>query len=118
MQVRRNRGLYSEADHELPVLGTVASQFANQSVDLLWARIVEDARTKVPSTGHVLHSEMSVADSDVAPSFNASIVPAERSMYLGNIAKAVRDYHGKSEAMGDALSLHAKLEAAADHLGG
>jgi methylmalonyl-CoA mutase len=38
-QVRRNRGLFAESDDELPVLATIASQFADPSIDELWKRL-------------------------------------------------------------------------------
>ena len=83
-----------------------------------WAHACAGAKETAPALTERLHSELSVEGSDVSPSFDAAVVPAERSMYLGHIANAVRDYHRESEEMGEALSLHAKLEAAAKHLAG
>ena len=37
--MRRNRGLFAESDEELPVLATIASQFADPSIDELWKRL-------------------------------------------------------------------------------
>ena len=49
-QVRRNRNLFGIPDEELPVCGTIASQFADGGVDDLWSRLaavitLHDGRT-------------------------------------------------------------------------
>ena len=38
-QVRRNRNLFDVADEELPVVATIASQFADPGVDALWQKL-------------------------------------------------------------------------------
>ena len=38
-QVRRNRNKFDVADEELPVVATIASQFADGGVDRLWVKL-------------------------------------------------------------------------------
>ena len=48
-QVRRNRNMFDVADEELPVVATIASQFADPGVDALWQKLSSMVGFEAPS---------------------------------------------------------------------
>ena len=45
-QYKRNHGLWSTKDEELPVIGTIASQFNDAGINELFERLIEAVETK------------------------------------------------------------------------
>lgn len=99
-QVRRNRNMFDEADEDLPVVATIASQFADPGVDVLWkklAAIVEfNASEPIGLIGE-----------------RKGVIPPERVNYLSEIASCVREYHSTSQEVAAKLRLIQHLETAA-----
>ena len=62
-QVRRNRNLFDAEDEALPVVATIASQFADPGVDLLWEKLATKvgfhASTSSKSSGQKERSDSS-----------------------------------------------------------
>jgi isobutyryl-CoA mutase len=92
-QYRRNHNLFAALDNELPVLGTVASQFNDKGVNelfvLLLKKIYEKCGVHFTDT-----KRLSLADSGLG---NQTIIPVARVRYLSEIAGAVRDYNQRAE---------------------
>ena len=101
-QVRRNRNMFDAADEDLPVVATIASQFADGGVDRLWSKLAKmvDFNASEPV------DEMGV---------RKGVIPSERIYYLSEIASAVRDYHALNNGMAEKLRLCQHLETAADN---
>ena len=101
-QVRRNRNLFEIADEELPVVATIASQFADGGVDRLWQKVAAlvgfEATKPMDEMGQ-----------------RKGVIPAERIHYLSEIAATVRDYHHANEETAQQLRLCQHLETAANH---
>jgi len=85
-QYRRNHNLFDTADDELPVYGTIASQFNDPGMNELYQAIM----TKVAATtGAPLESAYEVTE---AMSKRAFIIPPERVRYLAEIVEASDEY--------------------------
>ena len=79
-QVRRNRNKFDVEDHELPVVATIASQFADPGVDVLWQKLAA-------MVGFEASEPMGVIGE------RKGVIPPERVHYLSEIASIVREYH-------------------------
>ena len=101
-QVRRNRNMFDVADEELPVVATIASQFADGGVDRLWQKVAAmvgfEASEPVDAMGE-----------------RKGVIPPERIHYLSEIAATVRDYHAANTEVAEKLRLCQHLETAAGH---
>ena len=101
-QVRRNRNMFDVADEELPVVATIASQFADGGVDRLWQKVAAmvgfEASEPVDAMGE-----------------RKGVIPPERIHYLSEIASTVRDYHAANTEVAEKLRLCQHLETAAGH---
>ena len=101
-QVRRNRNKFDVADEELPVVATIASQFADGGVDRLWVKLAE-----------MVGFEASEPIDEMGA--RKGVIPAERISYLSEIAAKVREYHAQNSAVAEQLRLCQHLETAASH---
>ena len=94
-QMQRNKGAFSAAPEEMPVIGTIASRFNDEGVTALYQRIVSALREcglRAPEGGARLPHV------DVRHSREGgAIVPAARVRYLSEIAATVRTYRRRSE---------------------
>ena len=111
-QVKRNRNLFDLEDSALPVIPTIASQFADPGVDLLWERL---AALLTDRHGMVLAAR----EPDLPPSGMpepSHIIPPERIHYLADIARTVREYHERTDDMAQKVRLVQQLEASAAHM--
>ena len=72
-QVRRNRNMFDVADEELPVVATIASQFADPGVDALWQKLSSlvgfEARAPMEIVGE-----------------RKGVIPPERVHYLSDLS--------------------------------
>jgi methylmalonyl-CoA mutase len=117
-QYRRNHDLYREPpDENLPVIPTIASQFNDPGVNLLYLRLLDliDKKVKI----HFTSSLPSLSMEQVETAKRAGIVPAERTRYLAEIAKTVRDYHKWSGDQASSMAMlchaHMTLKALGDN---
>jgi methylmalonyl-CoA mutase len=78
-QYRRNRNLFNLADQELPVVGTMASQFNDPGVNLLYKRLMDLLNTKVEG-GFVSQLPLPVGETE-----KIYVIPPERTRYLAEI---------------------------------
>lgn len=87
-QFKRNRGLFEEDDNNIPVVGTIASQFNNRGITDLFNQIIKSLREKTASQiGGSINVE-SQASSDTA----TKVIPAKRVRYLSEICEALQGY--------------------------
>ncbi|MBL7939006.1 MAG: methylmalonyl-CoA mutase family protein, partial [Flavobacteriales bacterium] len=87
-QYKRNHNLWDANDDDLPVVGTIASQFNDPGTNSLYARlmkkIAEKTGVQLDSTFHA-HDEMSE---------KVWIIPPAKSRYLSEISENNRRYDG------------------------
>ena len=86
-QFARNRMLFTTEPEKLPVYATMASQFNDQGVNLLYRELISIINKKA-NTG--FNSRMPAA---VEAGQNPGIIPARRNRYLGEISETVRNYN-------------------------
>ncbi|MFN2139165.1 MAG: methylmalonyl-CoA mutase family protein [Candidatus Promineifilaceae bacterium] len=85
-QFRRNRRLFTAVVEDLPVYGTIASQFNDSGVNRLYRAVLEALQAR---TGTELISGVTLDDKD--PQKDQMIPPA-RVRYLSEIAEVIRAY--------------------------
>lgn len=86
-QYKRNHGLWETPDEELPVYGTIASQFNDPGMNQLYRAII-DALSK--KTGADLKSGF---ESTQEMSEKIYIIPPKRTRYLSEISETIRDFN-------------------------
>ncbi len=87
-QYKRNHQLFMAKDDELPIVGTIASQFNDAGVNELFEKIMLAVETKAQvKFGGVEH----IAHRDTVS--KSLIIPPARVRYLSEIADTVKDYN-------------------------
>lgn len=110
-QYKRNHGLWTAKEDELPVIGTVASKFNDEGVnrlcDILFKKIAE-------KTG-VAFGDFSFAET---AKLTQAVIPASKVRYLSEISSQVRDYgvqvNDQAEIASRIYQLQGALEAVRD----
>ncbi|WP_442600826.1 fused isobutyryl-CoA mutase/GTPase IcmF [Paenibacillus sp. KN14-4R] len=85
-QYQRNHQLFHTPDDELPVYGTIASQFNDPGTNVLYRALINIINHKC---GTNWDSTLEVKETRSRKNF---IVPPDRTMYLAEIVSAVRQY--------------------------
>lgn len=91
-QYQRSHMLFDKPLEEMPVYGTIASQFNDKGTNALFAALVQMMNEKC----HVDWQVPSIEDAVSKP--QQTIIPPERHHYLREIARTVRGYHEHSVA--------------------
>jgi isobutyryl-CoA mutase len=86
-QYQRNHQLWTSALDDMPVFGTIASQFNDPGTNQLYKRIIETLSTK---TNADLKSEFSVSREMSEKIF---VIPPHRTRYLSEISESNRQYN-------------------------
>lgn len=87
-QYKRNHKLFTAKDEELPVLGTIASQFNDAGINELFERIIAAIKIKTGvSFGPVDHHTHRDTVS------KSLIIPPARVRYLSEIADTIKEYN-------------------------
>jgi methylmalonyl-CoA mutase len=89
-QYQRNHQLWSTPVEQMPVFGTIASQFNDPGTNQLYRKLVEVIATK---TGSALKSHFSVTNE---MSEKIHVIPPNRTRYLSEIAEENRKYNAWS----------------------
>jgi len=104
-QYRRNRAVFQGPDEDLPIVGTVASNFSDPGTTLFFSLCFNMLKERglidwpvPPKTGFSREHPESL-----------SVIPAEREHYLSMISRAVLNYHKKT---GAETAVIRKLESA------
>ncbi len=85
-QYKRNHSLWEAKDDELPVYGTIASQFNDPGMNRLYKKIMDEMDQK---TGAGLNSSFEVTGE---MSEKIYIIPPNKTRYLSEIAESNRNY--------------------------
>ena len=107
-QFQRNREAFDSSPEEMPVVPTIASQFADAGVDRLWEMLAE-----------LLNSDFQCDFSSSAPVMGRDGLPAREldtpeSRDTAEVAAAVRSYHQETEETAKLVSSVQRLESAAN----
>ena len=99
-QWRRNHNQFAghpgaPEDQDLPVYGTMASQFNDVGVNALFVDLVGSMKLKA--------TNLETLKKDKAPSEKKRIIAPERSLYLRDISATVRAYNKKAEDVSEKL---------------
>ncbi|MDA5108196.1 methylmalonyl-CoA mutase family protein [Brevibacillus thermoruber] len=86
-QYRRNHNLFDVPDEQIPVYGTIASQFNDPGTNVLFAALMRKIVEKTGVDWPVEH-----LDATPVKTHKTALIPAERVNYLQEIANTVRAY--------------------------
>lgn len=85
-QYKRNRGMFEAGDDEVPVYGTIASQFNDRGMTELYNAVITELNSKSGLiVGDVLSIEGTLAN-------KSSVIPGSRIRYLSEISENNRGY--------------------------
>jgi methylmalonyl-CoA mutase len=84
-QYKRNHGLWTATDADLPIIGTMASRFNDEGVNRLFTRLL----AKIEAKTGVHFGEFSFPET---ASVSQAVIPASRARYLSEISEANRGY--------------------------
>jgi isobutyryl-CoA mutase len=114
-QYKRNHNLFAKPDDELPVYGTMASQFNDPGMNTLYRAVIELIARR---TGAALRSSFEISS---AMSEKKWIIPPDRTRYLAEIAEAcdANDAHVRAQAAiaRRMYQLHGTIEALRANVG-
>lgn len=94
-QYQRNHQLWDTPEEEIPVYGTIASQFNDPGMNQLYKSILDALVEKTGATA--LKSSFS---STREMSEKIYIIPPKRTRYLSEITDSIRDYNQKADQQG------------------
>ena len=90
-QYQRSRMLFEKELDDMPVYGTIASQFNDSGTNALFAALIETLNKKTGSSLLTTFSKKALVEKQ------SVIIPTDRRYYLREISDAVRGYHKKAE---------------------
>jgi len=111
-QYRRNRNLFEPADAELPIFGTIASQFNDPGTNVLYLALLERFNEK---KGLALRSQLKVTERE---SLKQYVIPPERVHYLGEIVQTARSYRKTVESQAQLARKLFQLKGAREQVRG
>jgi methylmalonyl-CoA mutase len=85
-QYRRNRQLWEMKDEDIPVYGTIASQFNDPGTNSLYKALMDEVAEKTKTD---LHSTFEITDEMSEKIF---VIPPNRTRYLSEISESNRGY--------------------------
>ena len=111
-QFQRNREAFDQSPESMPVVPTIASQFADAGVDRLWEMMSNHLNAKFSTE---FSASSPLLGDDGLPSREPPI-PNERQGYLSEVASAVRGYHEKAMKEAESVRLVQQMESAAEQM--
>lgn len=114
-QYRRSRKMFdpTTSDDELPIFGTVASNFGDPGVERFYQSLLDRLAAKYPDGGWAFDSDHfahRVRDRRL-------VIPPERTNYLLDVVKAIRDYKSAVDREVKRVREAEALEMSADVVG-
>jgi methylmalonyl-CoA mutase len=110
-QYKRNHGLWTARDEDLPVLATTASLFNDAGMQSLFMRLLDQVDQKCGSRFLTVFHR-----SDVKGHWEKSIIPAARVRYLGEINESIKEYNKLVEDQRQVASALYRLMGALEEL--
>ena len=87
-QYKRNHGLWTAKDEEIPVIGTMASQFNDPGVNQLFEKLIQLVHDK---SGISFNEEKQITQSSAT--LRSLIIPPARVRYLSEITETIQEYN-------------------------
>lgn len=87
-QYKRNHGLWSAKDEELPVIGSIAAQFNDAGINELFEKLMVTIKTKTGVEFGQVEVHAHLKDTTT----KSQIIPPKRVRYLSEISDANRNY--------------------------
>src|SRR6478672_4775064 len=87
-QYKRNHQLWNAKDEELPIIGTIASQFNDAGINELFAKLMDAVEKKTGADFGVIQISPHVKDTTT----KSQIIPPNRVRYLSEISDNNRNY--------------------------
>ncbi|MEO8822839.1 MAG: methylmalonyl-CoA mutase family protein [Ginsengibacter sp.] len=109
-QYKRNHGLWTAKDDELPVIGTVASTFNDPGCNELFNKIIDAINKK---TGNDWKKYNAPVRSE---SYSHSIIPPKRARYLAEIAEEIESYNKQAKEQSDIATQLYQLSGTIENL--
>jgi len=109
-QYQRNNQLWDAKEEDLPVYGTIASQFNDPGMNKLYAALMDMLADK---TGANIKSSFASSEE---MSEKIYIIPPNRTRYLSEISETIRDYNEKAEKQREIAQQLYSLDKSADIL--
>ena len=100
-QFKRNREIWDTDNSNLPVVPTIASQFADAGVDQLWKKLSILINDKYSSTFSAAEPRLGA---DGLP-HRSSPIPSERQGYLAEVSNVIKNYHLSTEKIASKMRL-------------
>lgn len=107
-QYKRNHNLWETNDDDLPVFGTMASQFNDPGMNALYSHVLQVLNSK---TGSHLVSNLELKKSLSEKIF---IIPPSRNRYLSEISETVRQYNKTAQEQSEIARKMYQLKGAMD----
>lgn len=104
-QVRRNRQMWEASDDQIPVYGTVASQFNDIGINALYVALMKTLNTK---TDAGFDTQLDAKSGAV----KQALIPPKRVRYLAEIAETIRNYDEWVDKQADLANQLYALETA------
>ncbi|HEY4290131.1 MAG TPA: methylmalonyl-CoA mutase family protein [Puia sp.] len=101
-QYKRNHGLWTAKDGELPIVGTIAAQFNDAGVNELFEKLM----TTIDKKTGVHYGDLTLHTHTKDTTTQSQIMPPARVRYLSEITSAIRDYN---QSTGDQAAIASKL---------
>ncbi|PLX22393.1 MAG: methylmalonyl-CoA mutase [Salinivirgaceae bacterium] len=109
-QYQRNHMLFETPVDEMPVYGTIASQYNNEGVNTLFYKLIEVIAEKTEFQFPDKADDLKISHND------QEIIPPSRVRYLSEIAETVREYNKDVDHKTDIASKLQALTIAAESL--
>ncbi len=110
-QYKRNHQLFTAKDHELPIIGTMASKFNDDGVNHLFELLLKKIEVKTQTTFGEYHFAETAK-------VGQAVIPASRVRYLSEISESNRGYdqlvREQSAIASKLYQLHGSLETLKD----
>jgi methylmalonyl-CoA mutase len=111
-QFKRNREMWEADNSDLPIVPTIASQFADAGVDQLWKKLSALLNEKYSQSFSASEPRLG---RDGLP-HRSSPIPPERQGYLAEVSSTIRNYHSRTEDVSSKMRLVQRLEVAAEQM--
>jgi len=111
-QFKRNREMWEANNSELPVIPTIASQFADAGVDQLWQKLSTLLNEKYAKSFSATEPKLGA---DGLP-HRTSPIPPERQGYLAEVSSSIKNYHLRTVEIASKMRLVQQLEASAEQI--
>jgi methylmalonyl-CoA mutase len=105
-QYKRNHGLWTAKDGDLPVVGTIAAQFNDAGINELFETLMTALEKKTGARFGELTRHTHTTDT----STRSLIIPPSRVRYLSEITTGIREYNRTTDEQADIASKLYQLE--------